>query len=234
MANVGILWDVDGTLLDSADQHRRAWERLAAEIGRPFTGDDFARTFGWRNPEIIRTLFESDATDERCAQLAEVKETHYRAAVAAEGVRLLPGAAGLLEAFADRGWKQAVGSSAPRRNLDLLLAATDTARYFAAVVCGDDVTRGKPDPEVFLTAAAKIGVPPGRCLVLEDATAGVRAAKAAGMRCAAVTFVAHHPADALRAAGADVVVGSLADLTADAAAGLLAAASPSTPRRSPG
>jgi beta-phosphoglucomutase len=221
MTTPTIIWDVDGTLVDTAEQHFRAWSRLAAEIGEPFTRADFAATFGWRNPEILRTLFFPDADDARCRELGERKEDLYRASVRAEGTRLLPGAGTLLAAFAAKGWPQAVGSSAPPGNLDLLLALTDTRRYFAAVVTGDDVRRGKPDPEVFLTAAAKLGVDPRRCVVFEDAPAGVEAARAGGMKCVAVTFVGHHPADRLRAAGADLVVGSLDDVSVGRVAALV-------------
>ena len=119
----------------------------------------------------------------------------------------------LLTAFEAARWPQAVGSSAPPGNLDLLLGLTDTRRYFGAVVTGDDVRRGKPDPEVFLTAAAKLGVASSQCVVFEDAVAGVEAAKAGGMRCVAVTFVGHHPADKLSAAGADLIVASLDEVT---------------------
>lgn len=223
MSTPAIIWDVDGTLVDTAAQHFRAWARLAAEIDRPFTRADFAATFGMRNPDILRKLFFPDADDRRCAELGERKEDLYRASVREEGTRLLPGAGRLLAAFADAGWPQAVGSSAPPGNLDLLLGLTDTRRYFAAVVTGDDVTRGKPHPEVFLTAAAKLGAGPGRCVVFEDAVAGVEAAKAGGMRCVAVTFVGHHPAEKLRAAGADLVVGSLDEVEVGQVAALVGA-----------
>jgi beta-phosphoglucomutase len=216
-----IIWDVDGTLVDTAEQHFSAWSRLAAELNLPFTRADFAATFGMRNPEILRQLFFPDATDERCRELAERKEELYRASVREEGTQLLPGVAALLSGFAARGCPQAVGSSAPLGNLDLLLGATDIRRYFTAVVSGDDVSRGKPDPEVFLTAAARLGAAPERCVVFEDAVAGVEAARAGGMRCVAVTFVGHHPAEKLRAAGADLVVGSLADVTVEDVAALV-------------
>jgi beta-phosphoglucomutase len=221
MTTPAIIWDVDGTLVDTAEQHFRAWCRLAAEIDKPFTRADFAATFGMRNPDIIRKLFFPDADDARCAELGGRKEDLYRASVGEEGVSLLPGVGRLLAAFAAAGWPQVVGSSAPPGNLDLLLGATDTRRYFAAVVTGDDVTRGKPHPEVFLSAAAKIGADPARCVVFEDAVAGVEAAKAGGMRCVAVTFVGHHPAERLGAAGADLVVGSLDEVSVEQVAGLV-------------
>jgi beta-phosphoglucomutase len=213
MSTPAILWDVDGTLVDTADQHLRAWIQFAAEIGKPFTHADFAATFGMRNPEIIRKLFFADADDQKCRELGEHKEDLYREFVKAEGVQLLPGAAYLLQQFQEAGWPQAVGSSAPPGNLDLLLRITNTSAFFAAVVTGDDVSRGKPDPEVFLTAAAKLNVPPARCIVFEDAVAGVQAAKAGGMSCVAVTFVGHHPREKLQAAGADFVAASLAEVT---------------------
>lgn len=215
MSSAAIIWDVDGTLVDTAEHHFRAWVRFADEIGKPFTRDDFAATFGQRNPEIIRRLFYPDATDELCDQLGDRKETIYREAVRREGTALLPGAAALLAAFADFCWPQAVGSSAPKANLDLLLTVTETARFFRAVVCGDDVRNGKPHPEVFLMAAARLGADPARCVVFEDAVAGVQAAKSGGMKCVAVTFVGHHPEDTLRAAGADLVVPSLDALSAE-------------------
>jgi len=216
-----IIWDVDGTLVDTAAHHFQAWADFAAQIGRPFTRADFAATFGMRNPEILRKLFDPDADDALCARWGEQKEDLYRASVRREGTSLLPGVANLLAAFAEAGWPQAVGSSAPLGNLDLLLGVTGTRHYFGAVVTGDDVTRGKPDPEVFLIAASKLGADPKRCVVFEDAVAGVEAAKAGGMACVAVTFVKHHPAEKLLAAGADVVVASLEEITAEQVATLV-------------
>ena len=225
MPTPAIIWDVDGTLVDTAEQHFRAWYRLAAEINMPFSRADFAATFGMRNQEIIRKLFYPDADAEKCRILGEQKEAHYRSLVREEGTKLLPGVALLLAAFAAVGWPQAVGSSAPPGNLDLLFELTNTSRYFAAVVTGNDVQRGKPDPEVFLTAAAKLAVNPNLCLVFEDAVAGVEAAKAGKMKCVAVTFVGHHSADKLRAAGADLVVGSLDEITVDQVSALIGNAS---------
>jgi beta-phosphoglucomutase len=209
------LWDVDGTLVDTAELHYQAWVELTAEIGEPFSREDFAATFGRRNPEIIRELFDPEADDLKVTSIGERKELIYRQAVLRQGVALLPGVAELLAGLRRIGWVQAVGSSAPRANLELLLDVTRTRDYFTAVVAMEDTTRGKPDPQVFLTAAEKLGAPPRRCVVLEDAVAGVQAAKAAGMKCVAVRFVGHHTEDKLRAAGADLVVESLAEVTAE-------------------
>jgi beta-phosphoglucomutase len=119
----------------------------------------------------------------------------------------------LLEGLHKLGVRQAIGSSAPRANLDLILRLTGVEPFLQAIVGMEDTTRGKPDPQVFLTAASRIGVEPRRCLVFEDAPAGVEAARAGGMKCIAVRFVAHHSAEKLERSGADRVVQSLEEVT---------------------
>src|SRR4051812_20981612 len=215
------IWDVDGTLVDTADLHYRAWVELAAAVQKPFTKDDFAATFGRRNPEIIRALFDPAASNETVIDLGDRKEHIYRSAARRAGVNLLPGVRPLLDGLKALGWGQAVGSSAPRKNLELILKMTGTAADFQAVVSAEDTTRGKPDPQVFQIAAMKLRVPADRCVVFEDAVAGVAAAKAAGMKCVAVRYVGHHGADALKAAGADRVVNCLTELTAGDVHGLV-------------
>jgi beta-phosphoglucomutase len=204
----GIIWDMDGTLVDTAELHFAAWVAVCKENDRDFTRAEFAATFGRRNPEIIRYLFGDRFSEAEIAQLGDRKEVLYRTA-AKRGVDLLPGVRMLVETFHRAGVKQAIGSSAPRANLDLILQLTGIAPYLNAVVAMEDTERGKPDPQVFLVAAEKIGVPASRCVVVEDAVAGVQAAKAGGMKCIAVTFVGHHPEAKLREAGAALVVKSL-------------------------
>ena len=206
-----LLWDVDGTLVDTAELHFQAWLILARELGKPFTRADFAGTFGWRNPEIIPKLFGQEYDDEQINLLSDRKEDLYRAE-AEKGVALLPGAKRLLDAVIASGGRQAIGSSAPRRNIDLILRITQTAPLFSAIVAMEDTRRGKPDPEVFLLGAKQTGVLPERCIVLEDAPAGIQAAKAGGMRAVGVAFVGHHPAERLQTAGADLVVKSLEEV----------------------
>ncbi len=207
-----VLWDVDGTLVDTAELHFAAWVRLCEDHGRPFTRADFAATFGRRNPEILRYLFGTRFNDTEIAALGDRKEDYYKAA-ARHGVELLPGVQPLLEGLHAAGFRQAIGSSAPRGNLDLILGLTGTAGLFEAVVSSEDTQRGKPDPQVFLVAAERVGVEPRRCLVVEDAVAGVQAAKAGGMKCLAVAFVGHHPPASLQAAGADRVVRTLEEVS---------------------
>lgn len=210
--NVGVIWDMDGTLVDTAVLHLKAWKRLGDELGRPFTDQDFADTFGKRNPEIIRPIFGDHLTDGEVTELGERKENYYRED-ARHGIELLPGARALLEGFNEFGVPQAIGSSAPRRNLELILELTGTFSLFDAIVSAEDVTHGKPHPEVFVRAADKLGIEPTNCVVFEDAVAGVQAAKAGGMVCVAVRFVGHHSAEALDKAGADRVVECLTEVT---------------------
>jgi beta-phosphoglucomutase len=218
--NQAVIWDVDGTLVDTAELHFQAWEALARDLDRPFTRADFAATFGRRNPEILHQLFPGAFTEAVMADLADRKEELYRAA-ARRGVELLPGVRELLEGLHAAGFCQAVGSSAPRANLDLILSLTRTEPFFQAVVSSEDTQRGKPDPQVFLVAAERLRVPPARCVVMEDAVAGVQAAKAGGMKCVAVSFVGHHPEASLRAAGADLVVKTLEQVRVPAVRRLL-------------
>jgi beta-phosphoglucomutase len=207
-----VLWDVDGTLVDTAELHFQAWQVLAREIGKPFTRGDFAGTFGWRNPEIIPKLFGGHYSEEEITRLGDQKEDLYREQ-AKKGVALLPGVRALLDALAAGGARQAIGSSAPRRNIDLLLELTQTAPLFSAIVSMEDTKRGKPHPEVFLLGAQRLGVPAGRCIVLEDAPVGIQAAKAAGMRAVGVTFIGDHSPEKLYTAGADLVVPNLEHVT---------------------
>lgn len=216
----GAIWDVDGTLVDTAELHFQAWQRFAAEEGRSFTREEFTWSFGRRNPEIFEKMFGEAGLGEAGRRMADRKEEYYREA-ARGGVELLPGARRLIDAFRERGWAQAIGSSAPPKNLELILELTGIGPAMGAVISGDDTVKGKPEPEVFLTAAARIGVAPADCVVFEDAVAGVQAARAAGMVCVAVTFCASSAPAALEAAGARCVVRSLEELSVDDVARLL-------------
>src|SRR5262245_35699560 len=218
--NGAVIWDVDGTLVDTAELHFQAWAELCKSLGRPFSRDEFAATFGRRNPEIFQYLFGDRFNEQEMDELGFRKEELYRAA-APRGVELRPGARPLLEGLHAAGFRQAIGSSAPLANIELILEITQSARLFDAISSAEDTQRGKPDPQVFLVAAQKLGVAAGRCVVVEDAVAGVQAANAGGMKCVAVRFVGHHPEDKLRAAGADLVVPTLEQVTVQTVRGLL-------------
>ncbi|WP_020474380.1 HAD family hydrolase [Zavarzinella formosa] len=211
----GVIWDVDGTLVDTAALHLDAWVRTSREMGREFSQADFVATFGRRNPEIIEYLFQRSFSLIEIQEIGERKEGYYRAEAIQKGIDLLPGVRKMLEDLHARNVPQAIGSSAPRENLEMILRVTQSGMFFRGVVGMEDTQRGKPDPEVFLTAAKTLGLPSERCVVFEDAVAGVQAAKAGGMKCVGVTFVGHHPAERLLAAGADRVIRSFDEITVD-------------------
>jgi beta-phosphoglucomutase len=205
-----VLWDMDGVLVDTARFHWQAWERLSQAEGFAMTHDDFRRTFGWRNEEILQDLLGSDISRRRASELGDRKEELYRDEVRGR-VEPLPGAVGLLQGLREAGFRQAVASSAPRANIELILRELRIERDFGAVLCDRDVELGKPNPQVFLRAAEGLGVAPSHCLVIEDAVMGVRAARSAGMFCLAVTTT--HPEEGLLEA--DRVVASLTEVTVE-------------------
>jgi beta-phosphoglucomutase len=219
--NGAVIWDVDGTLVDTAELHFQAWDELCRELGRPFSRADFAATFGQRNPEIFKYLFGDRFSAAEVDELGNRKEDFYRSVARRKGVELLPGVRALLAGLHEAGFKQAIGSSAPLVNIELILGITRSSTFFDAVSSAEDTQRGKPDPQVFQVAARKLGVPAEKCVVVEDAVAGVQAAKAGAMKCIAVSFVGHHPEEKLRAAGADLVVRTLEQVSVQAVRDLL-------------
>ncbi len=207
-----VLWDVDGVIVDSAPYHLRAWQQAFAARGAYMDRDTFYRTFGQRNDTIVAQVLGPGVPREEEETIAAAKEARYREIVAREGIQALPGALEWIRRLHDRGIPQAVASSAPPANTTAILQALDLTGVFQALVSGEEVQHGKPDPAIFILAAGKLGVEPRRCVVVEDAPAGVQAAKSGGMACLAVTT--SHAADKLR--GADLVVSSLAELPEDA------------------
>jgi beta-phosphoglucomutase len=179
-----VIFDIDGVLIDSYEPHFESWQMLAAELGQTVTPEQFAASFGRTSKDIIRIwwsgLFGADLTDKKIAELDEKKEAAYREVVA-KTKPVMEGAVELIDALHAAGFKLAVGSSGPPANVELSLKLLGRESKFSARVTGMDVTRGKPDPQVFLMAAGKLGVKPAECAVIEDAPAGVAAANAAHM-----------------------------------------------------
>lgn len=207
-ARRAVLWDVDGTLIDSSEYHWLSWQgALAAENFR-VTREQFAASFGRRNEEILGGYFP-DYAPEDIARVGDAKEEVYRALVRERGLTLLPGVERWLRKLKSDGWLQAVASSAPLLNLKAIISALKLESYFAAIASAEDVTMGKPDPQVFLVAAARLSVEPRACVVVEDAPAGTEAARRALMR--SIGVLSSH--EQLQA---DIVVSTLEDLPGDA------------------
>ena len=204
---IGVIFDMDGVLVDSAQAHFESWRRLGQEQGIPVTRERFAATFGRQNRDIIPELFGEVSAD-RIARLSERKEVLYRISILGQ-VPAVEGAVELVGALANAGLSLGIGSSGPRTNIDLVLSEMGIAHLFDAIICADDVTKGKPDPQVFTLACKRLEIPPSRCVVVEDAPAGIEAAKAAGT--IAVAVLMHHPREAFK--GAALVVDRLSELS---------------------
>ena len=163
-----VIWDVDGVLIDSGEQHRRAWEQLAREEGLPYSDAAFWATFGMRNADIFPRMFGVSGPPERIIALGDRKEAIYRALLAQDAAPL-PGAKELLAALHAAGYRQALGSSAPPANLEAIISLLGIASFLNAIVSGEQVARGKPAPDIFLTAAERLNIPPTRCLAVRRA-----------------------------------------------------------------
>jgi beta-phosphoglucomutase len=208
------IFDVDGVLVDSYSAHYHSWCELAAESELSITEEQFAETFGRTSRDIIRRFWGADATDSsRVRELDDRKEALYREIVSAE-FPAMDGAADLIDTLDDEGILLAVGSSGPPENVALVLEQLERQQRIAAVVTGTDVTRGKPDPQVFVIAARKLGVPPDSCVVVEDAPDGIRAAHAAGMAAVALVSTGRARDDFIDVVP-ELIVESLRDLTPD-------------------
>jgi beta-phosphoglucomutase len=193
---------MDGTLIDSEEFHWIAWKDALAAEGIHITREQFLVSFGQRNDSILSRWIGAAATPERITELGNAKEELYRHLIRRNGISPLPGVAQWVHRLHQQGWLQAIASAAPRANIDAVLEALSATDVFQAIVSAEDVSRGKPDPEVYQTAASLLGVSPDMCVVVEDAAAGVEGARRAGMKSIGVSHDGKH-------LHADVVVQSL-------------------------
>jgi beta-phosphoglucomutase family hydrolase len=182
----GAIFDWDGVIINSAAQHEMSWDRLARESGKTLPENHFKRGFGMKNEVIIPELLGWTTVPVEIRILSLRKEAIYREVVREQGMTALPGVEPWLRALRDEGIPCVIASSTHLENITTTLEVLGLEEFFSAIVAGEDVKRGKPDPEVFLTAARQIGVEPGDAVVFEDALVGIAAAQAAGMRVVAV------------------------------------------------
>jgi beta-phosphoglucomutase len=194
-----VIWDMDGVLIDTSEYHFLAWARTLQDYGIAYTGDMHEHFFGMKNADFLPLVFAKELDLDLVAEIGERKEDLFRRAIKGKTV-LLPGAKQWLDWLSEKGVIQALASSAPQANVDAMVGETGIRPYFAAIVSTANLP-GKPDPAVFLQAAHEVGIPPQRCIVIEDSIAGVQAAKNAGMRCIAVS-----PHSDGRLGSADIVV----------------------------
>jgi beta-phosphoglucomutase len=204
------IFDMDGVLVDTYHAHFESWLTMAMRAGLSFTEAEFAPTFGRTSREIIAHFWgQGRYNDAQIADLDREKEAAFREIIARD-FPAMPGVHKLLTDLYVADWRLAVGSSGPPENVEVILDRLGKADLFSAVVTGMDVTRGKPDPQVFLLASQRLAAPPSRCVVIEDAQPGIAAAQAAGM---AAVGLASTGRTREELAAADIVVNSLSDIS---------------------
>jgi beta-phosphoglucomutase len=209
MPEFGVIFDMDGVLVNSYRAHLLSWQQVARSFGVSLTEEQFARGLGRTSREFIHQMWPGTFDDERVKAFDVAKEQAYRDILRADFPEM-DGAADLMSALHDAGFRLAIGSSGPPPNVEVVRECLRHGRLLNATVCGAEVRHGKPDPEVFLIAARKIGLAPMNCAVIEDAPVGVEAARRAGMAAIALTGTA--PRTALNER-AHLVVDSLRELT---------------------
>jgi beta-phosphoglucomutase family hydrolase len=214
---LGAIFDWDGVVIDSSAQHEESWERLAKEGGLTLPPDHFKKGFGMKNQFIIPNLLKWTEDTNEVNRYSLRKEELYREIVVERGISALPGVAEWLKALKDRDVPCAIGSSTHRLNIETILDVLGFRSFFSAIVTAEDVSHGKPDPEVFLKAGQKIDVSPERCVVFEDAFVGIEAAHRGGMKVVGVATT--NPIETLN--GADLAVHRLDELTVDQIAALV-------------
>lgn len=194
--SLGALFDWDGVVIDSSSQHEESWERLAAEENRLLPQGHFKRGFGMKNETILPNLLGWSHDPEEIRRLSLRKEELYREIILEKGIKALPGVPELLAMLSDLGIPAAIGSSTHRLNIMTTLRVLGLEHRFAAICSAEDVTLGKPDPQIFLLAAKSIHRAPEHCVVFEDAQVGIDAGLKGGMKVIGVATT--HPKSELQ------------------------------------
>ena len=207
---------MDGTIVDSAPYHRVAWREIFAQRGIDFTEDDFLFAFGRRNEEIIRSIVSLDISPKELDFISDEKERIFRSYIKNK-IKALPGAVELIKSLSVAKFQLAIVSSTPMENVQLITETLDIKKYFNLLISGKEVTEGKPSPQGFLLAADKLRIEPQNCIVIEDAVAGVRAAKRGGMYCISIT----NTFSGSDLSEADIVVDSLEKIDVQIIKGLI-------------
>lgn len=207
----GVLFDMDGVLVNNLEVHREAFAEFFRRYGVERTFDELNRVFGKGNDDIMGELMPREVVERvGIRELGYEKEAIYRE-IYAPRITPQPGLKTFLAACEEHGLKCAVGSSGYMANVDFVLDRCDIRRYFEATVAGDQVTRCKPDPEIYLTAAAKLGLEPCECIVFEDAEAGIEAAQRAGIK--VVALATTFSREFLEGTHPDMIIDDFRDVT---------------------
>lgn len=183
----GAIFDMDGVLLHNVDYHLEAFRLFGEEQGRVLTREEVFSVFGRKNVDMMQALLGRTLSEAEVERFEDRKETIYRELIGPSlEETVVSGLLPFMSALSEEGVLLAVASSGPKKNVDMVLDGLAIRDRFSAVVTGELVTNGKPDPEAFLLAAQRLGVEPGDCAVFEDSFAGVRAGLASGGKCVAI------------------------------------------------
>jgi beta-phosphoglucomutase family hydrolase len=185
-SRLGAIFDWDGVVIDSSRHHEESWNRLAQEEKRALPEGHFLKGFGMKNEAIIPAILRWSEDESEIRRLSLRKEVLYRDIISERGLQPLPGVRAFLERLQAAGIPCVIGSSTHRLNITTSLDILGLGAFFTAIVSAEDVRQGKPDPDVFLQAAARIGRSPSMCVVFEDAPMGIDAALAGGMKAVGV------------------------------------------------
>ncbi|MCA9866370.1 MAG: HAD family phosphatase [Anaerolineae bacterium] len=181
MKRTAVLFDMDGLMVDTEPLARRAWEHVVAPHGAAMTDDLYERMLGRRTVESAQLVLDELRLPEQLETLVARKTTAFLSSLG-EGVPVMPGLWTLLDRIEVLGLPWAVATSTPRPVAEIILDKLGLVGRYRALACGDEVEHGKPAPDIFLLAAARLGAEPAACLALEDSAAGCASAAAAGMR----------------------------------------------------
>ncbi|MFZ9012171.1 MAG: HAD family hydrolase [Anaerohalosphaeraceae bacterium] len=206
----GVIFDLDGVLIDTSRFHKETWFMLSREEDLAFSDDFFYKTFGMQNYQIIPMMTDRKLTTEEISRMSDRKELLFRNLIEGK-LNLLAGAEALISDLKDKGFRLSIGSSTTKLNMDFIRKNLPILNRFDAFVVDKDVTNGKPAPDTFLKAAERLSLQPKYCVVVEDAVQGVQAGKAAGMSVIAVTTTRQRN-DLMEA---DLIVDSLDELNSD-------------------
>ena len=196
----GFIFDMDGTVIDSTKHDFNAWKKVMHEKRIDFPYNDFLALLGAKGEEIVKKFL--DIPKDQIDALLEKKEAVFQEIASLNGLLPMPGVVDFLEKIKAKGLRIALATGAGRTKLDYIFKRIEVSQYFQEIITANEIQKGKPDPEIFLKAAEKLGIRPEEAIVVEDAPNGLRAAKHAGMRCLAITST--HSRQSLQ--GADFIV----------------------------
>ncbi|MDD3408895.1 MAG: HAD family phosphatase [Candidatus Pacebacteria bacterium] len=183
----GVIFDMDGVITDNKEQDFLAWKRVFADFNLDLNMDGYKSFTGMKGEDIVSKYIKLDANEEERASLTFRKEEYFIEEIERTGIELTEGIDKFLKDLKRNGIKMAVGTAAMRFKANAILTKLGVSEFFEIIVCGEDVSKGKPDPETYLKAAKLLNLKEEECVVIEDAPNGIKAAKDGGIKCIGIT-----------------------------------------------